>query len=465
MSNDYDLIVLGGGPGGYVAAIRGARRGMKVAVVEKGKLGGVCLNWGCIPTKALLKSAEQMAFLKESKKWGFEYEHLEVDFHSIIKRSRQVADISAKGVGYLMKENKIPVFSGSGRLLDSSTLAVTDHHRNEVERLTGKHIIIATGGRALMLPGLKPDGERIVTSTEAMVMKKAPESLIVIGAGAIGMEFAYFFHTFGSNITVIEMLPSILPNEDEEVSRELRRVYKKAGMELCTESRVESVVIDKEEVVATVSAKDGQKKVKGRTCLVAIGIQGNIEDIGLEEVGVKTENGAIKVDEYMRTNVDGVYAIGDVVGPPWLAHIASHEAIVCVDKIAGQDKPGMNYDSFPSCTYCHPQVASIGLTEKQAREKGHEIKVGKFPFIANGKARALGEKNGFVKTIFEETTGRLLGAHIIGPEATEMIAEFALAMTAKLTYKDIAHTIHAHPTLAEAMLEASLGAFGEGIHI
>ena len=465
MGKTFDVIVLGSGPGGYVAAIRAVQNGLSAALVEKGRLGGVCLNWGCVPTKALLKSAEHMEFLKEADDWGFHFDNLKIDFGSVIKRSRQVADISSKGVGYLMRQNKVTVVKGRGKLANKSTVTVFDDKGGEMEELSAKHIIIATGGRSRMLPGIAADGKKILTSSDALILKEIPKSMTIIGAGAIGIEFAYFYHTFGTKITIVEMLPSILPAEDEEISYGLKRIYEKAGMEILTGTRVDSIKTDKKGVNVTVSSAGVNREIKSDICLVAIGVQGNIEDLGLEETGVKTEAGSIVTDSFMRTNVRGVYAIGDVAGAPWLAHIASHEGIVCVDKIAGKETPGMDYSSFPGCTYCQPQVASIGLTEKQAREEGRDIKIGKFPFTASGKARAIGQKEGFVKVIFEAKYGKILGAHILGPDATEMIAEFGIAKTLESTHEEIAHTIHAHPTLSEAMMEAAMDAFGGAIHI
>jgi dihydrolipoamide dehydrogenase len=465
VNNEFDLIILGGGPGGYVAAIRGAQSGLKVAIVEKSRLGGVCLNWGCVPTKALLKNAEYMHFLKEAGQWGFHFDNLAINFAEIIKRSRKVADISARGVNYLMKKNAITVIKGRGKLKDKSTVMVFDEGGNEIQTLSAAHIIIATGGRPRMLPGIKADGKKILTSSDALMLKKIPQSMIIIGAGAIGIEFAYFYHTFGTKISLVEMMPSILPGEDEAISHTLRRIYKKAGMEILTDTKVDSIRVLKNEVKLSITTAGSSRSLTAATCLVAAGVQSNIEDIGLEEIGIETEANAIVVDKFMRTNVAGVYAVGDVAGEPRLAHIASHEGIVCADKIAGKTTPAMDYSSFPRCIYCQPQVAGIGLTERQAREEGHDIRVGEFPFSANGKARAIGQKDGFVKVIFAAPYGKILGAHILGPEATELIAELSIAKNLESTHEEISHSIHAHPTLSEAVMEAALSAFGKPIHI
>jgi dihydrolipoamide dehydrogenase len=465
VKNEFDLIILGGGPGGYTAAIRGAQSGLNVAVVEKSRLGGVCLNWGCVPTKALLKNAEYMHFLKEADQWGFHYDNLEINFTEIIKRSRKVADISARGVNYLMKKNSITVIKGRGRLKDKSTVTVFDDGDNEIQTLSAAHIIIATGGRPRMLPGIRADGKKILTSSDALILKKIPKSMIIIGAGAIGIEFAYFYHAFGTKISLVEMMPAILPGEDEAISHTLKRTYKKAGIEILTDTKVDSIRALKNEVKLSVITDGGSRSLMAETCLVAVGVKSNIEDIGLEETGIRTKANAILVDNFMRTNVAGVYAVGDVAGEPRLAHIASHEGIVCVDKIAGKAGPAMDYSNFPRCVYCQPQVAGIGLTEKQAREEGYDVRVGKFPFSANGKARAIGQKNGFVKVIFAAPYGKILGAHILGPEATELIAELSIAKNLESTHEEIYHTIHAHPTLSEAVMEATLSAFGKPIHI
>ena len=465
MTKSFDLVIIGGGPGGYVAAIRAAQCGMKTAIVEHAEMGGVCLNWGCIPTKALLKSAEQLAFLKEASGWGFAFDNLTFDFAGIIQRSRSIAQENSRGVEYLMKKNKISVIRGTGTLTNATTVTVNDGHGRQIDRLKANHIIIATGGRARTLPGTPFDGRRIITSKEALMMKKPPKSMVVIGAGSIGVEFAYLYHTFGTDITLVELMPQILPAADDEISKTLQRIFKKMGMEIYAGTRVESVKSDKAGVTAKLTNSKSSKEINADCCLVAIGVQGNVEGLGLEKIGVKLENNAIATDRFMRTNVAGVYAIGDVAGEPCLAHIASHEGIVCVDKIAGRQTPGMNYGSFPGCTYCQPQVAAVGLTERQAREKGFDIKVGKYPFTACGKARAIGETQGFVKVIFDSQYRELLGAHIIGPQATELIAEFGLAKSLECNDEEITHAIHAHPTLSEAVMEATMNVFQGAIHI
>lgn len=461
----YDVIVLGGGPGGYVAAIKSAQLGMKTALVERDKIGGICVNWGCIPTKALLKNAEVYEYIQHAKDWGCTVENINYNFPDIIKRSRQVAEANSKGAEFLMKKNKVDVFKGTGHFADAHTLIVSDAGGKETDRLGAKHIIVATGARPRMLPGINPDGKKIMTSSDALIVKEVPKSIIVIGAGAIGVEFAYLFNTFGAKVTVVEMMPNILPVEDEEISQNLEKILSKKGIEILTGARVESLLAENDGVSVQVMHKDSKKTLRADQCLVAIGVQGNIENIGLETAGVITEKGWIKVDAYYRTNVPGIYAIGDIIGAPWLAHVASHEGIICVENIAGKEPHPMDYDAIPGCTYCQPQVASIGLTEKKAREKGYNIKIGRFPFMASGKARAIGERDGFVKVIFDAKYGELLGAHILGSEATEMIAEFGIAKTMGASYKEIGATVHAHPTLSEAMMEAALNAYGESIHI
>ncbi|UCD77186.1 MAG: dihydrolipoyl dehydrogenase [Desulfobacterales bacterium] len=465
MVSDYDLIVIGGGPGGYVAAIRASQSGMKTAVVEKAELGGVCLNWGCIPTKVLLKSAEQMAFLKEASNWGFTFDKLKFDFARIIQRSRQIAKANSRGVELLMKKNGVRVVKGFGMIVDAKKVVVNDSRGCEVEQMKANHIIIATGGRTRMISGVEADGKRIITSKEALCLKKPPKSMIIIGAGSIGVEFGYFYHTFGTAITIVEMMPQILPTVDSEISATLRRIFEKAGITIFTETLLESVTATNAQVAAKLSGPKGANEIIADCCLLATGVQGNIEGLGLEKIGVQLEKNAIATDSYMRTSVPGIYAIGDVAGEPCLAHVASHEGIVCADKIAGKDIPGMNYSNFPGCTYCKPQVATVGLTEQQAIDKGYDIRVGRYPFTANGKARAIGETEGFVKVIFDAKYSEFLGAHIIGPEATELIAEFCLAKTLECNDEEITHTIHAHPTLSEASMEATLNVFQGAIHI
>ncbi len=464
-TKSFDVIILGGGPGGYVAAIRAAQLGFKTAVVEREKIGGVCVNIGCIPTKALLKNAELYEHFKHAADFGFSYDNLKFDYKAIVKRSRDVADANSKGGDFLMKKNKIEVLKGTGSFIDKSTLSIKDGTGKEISQAKAKHILIATGARARMLPNVKADGKKILTSTEAMLNTELPKSIVVIGAGAIGIEFAYFFNVFGVKVTVVEMLPTILPIEDDDVSQALTKIFAKKGMDILTDSKVESVDTSGKGVKITVSSKGARKTLEADQCLVAIGVQGNIENIGLEKIGVATEKGWIKVDPFGKTNVPGVYAIGDIIGAPWLAHVAEHEGIVCVEKIAGKEVHPVDYDAIPGCTYCQPQVASIGLTEKKAKEKGYTLKIGKFPFSASGKARAIGERDGFVKVIFDAKYGELLGAHILGSEATEMIAEFGMAKHMEATYKEFAHTVHAHPTLSESMMEAALNAYGEAIHI
>ena len=465
MIKNFDVVVIGGGPGGYVAAIRASQNGLKTAIVEQADMGGVCLNWGCIPTKALLKSAEQMAFLNEASNWGFAFDNLKFDFAGIIQRSRTIAKENSRGVDYLMKKNKINVIRGTGTLKDRSTVAVKNAKGLEVDRMTANHIIIATGGRPRMIPGVQFDGKRIITSKEAMVMKNPPKSMMIIGAGSIGVEFGYLYHTFGTDIQLVEMMPRILPATDSEISQTLQRIYKKIGLKIYTGTRVASLKKDKTKVTAKLSDRNGSKEISADCCLIAIGVQGNVEGLGLEKIGVKLENNAIVTDKFMRTNVAGIYAVGDVAGEPCLAHIASQEAVVCVDKIVGKQTPGMIYSNFPGCTYCQPQVAGVGLTEQQAIDEGYDIRVGRYPFSANGKARAIGETEGFVKVIFDSKYSELLGAHIIGPQATELISEFGLAKTLECNDEEITQTIHAHPTLSEAMMEATLNVFQQAIHI
>jgi dihydrolipoamide dehydrogenase len=459
----YDIAIIGGGPGGYVAAIRAAQLGFKTAVVEKDKLGGVCLNWGCIPTKALLKNAELYNQFKHAAEFGISYQNLEFDFKKIIKRSRDVALRNSKGVEYLFKKNKIDHISGTGKIVGKGKIEIAKDEKN-VDTITSKHIIIATGARPRSIPGVEIDHKKIITSTEAMILQDLPKSMLIIGAGAIGVEFAYFYNSFGTKVTLIEMMPNILPIEDKELSKLLESNFKKYGIEVLTESKVEKVSVAGE-VSITLSTKEGPKQVKGDIALMAIGVQGNYENIGLEVSGIKFEKSFIKVDEYYRTNVDGIYAIGDIVGPPLLAHVASAEGITCVESIARKNPPQVDYENIPGCTYCQPQVASIGLTEEKAIAQGYQIKIGRFPFAASGKARAVGETDGLVKIIFDAKFGSILGAHILGSDATEMIAELGVAKTLDATAHELIKTIHAHPTLSEAVMEAAANAYDEAIHI
>ncbi|MBN2366452.1 MAG: dihydrolipoyl dehydrogenase [Calditrichaeota bacterium] len=464
-SYDYDLVVLGSGPGGYVAAIRGAQKGLKTAVVEKDALGGVCLNWGCIPSKALLKNAAMMHEFKRADEFGFKLSEVSFDFQKIIKRSREVADVNSRGVEYLFKKNKIEHIQGTGKLTDPHTITVNDANGKQKKDIKADHIIIATGARARAFPKVDFDGKKIITYKEAMTLSGQPERMIVIGAGAIGVEFAYFYNSFGTEVHLVEMLPHILPVEDSEIAGHLERSFKKQGIKLYTGTRVEKLEKTKQGVKVTL--KNGKKgnEISADIALVAIGVQGNVENIGLEELKIKFEKNAIQVNEYYQTNIPHIYAIGDVIGAPWLAHVASHEGIIAVDHMTGNDPHPLNYQNVPGCTYCQPQVASIGLTEEKARGKGYNLKIGRFPFRASGKARAIGETDGLVKLIFDARYGELLGAHILGSEATEMIAELGIAKALETTNYELQHTMHAHPTLSEAVMEAAGDAVGEAIHI
>ncbi len=465
-SKSYDLVVLGGGPGGYVAAIRAAQLGLKVGCVERDKLGGICLNWGCIPSKALLKSAEVMWTFKESKEYGISYDGLKVDFKKVIKRSRDAANRLSNGVEYLFKKNKIEKVSGNGKFVSANKLSVSDNYGKEVATVEAKNIIVATGARPRELPGIKIDRKRVITSTEAMILESIPKTMVIIGAGAIGAEFAYFYNAFGTKVTLIEMMPTILPVEDAEVTALLEREFRKQGIETLTQTKVESAVTSGDGVSVKVTNSKGTQELKAEIALVAIGIQGNSDGLGLEGIGVQMEKSWVKVDKTnYRTNTNGVYAIGDVIGPPWLAHVASAEGIRCVEGIAGVESEVLDYNSIPGCTYCQPQVASIGLTEAKAKELGYETKIGRFPFTANGKAIATNEAVGFVKLIFDSKYGELLGAHIIGHDATEAIAELGVAKKLETTPYEIFRTVHAHPTLSEAVMEAAEEAVGHAIDI
>jgi len=460
----FDVAVVGGGPGGYTAAIRSAQLGFSTVIIESEKLGGICLNWGCIPTKALLKNAEILHAFKKADEWGISYDNLRFDFTKIIKRSRDISDKISKGVEYLMKKNKIEYIPGYGTLTGNEGIEIKSG-ASAPERVKAKHIILATGARARSIPGVAIDRKRVISSTEAMNLQQQPKSMVVIGAGAIGIEFAYFYNAIGTKVTVVEMMPSILPVEDAELTKLMQTSFKKQGIEILTGAKVENVKPGASDVAVIVSTNDGKRELKGDVALMAIGVQGNIENVGLEKVGVVTERNHIKVDTDYKTNVPGVYAIGDVIGPPWLAHVASAEGIHCVEAIAGKNPEPIDYTSIPGCTYCQPQVASVGLTEEKARAEGHELRIGRFPFRPLGKAVAIGETEGMVKLIFDAKYGELLGAHIMGSEATEMIAELVVAKRLETTGKQLYHAVHAHPTLSEAVMEAAAAAYGEAINI
>ena len=462
IQNQYDVAVLGGGPGGYVAAIRAAQLGLKTIIIEKDKLGGVCLNWGCIPTKSLLKNAEVLHTVKHAKQFGITIPDYSVDFSKVINRSRSVSDRLSKGVQFLMKKNGIDHLMGRGVLTDRNTIEVTT--ATDKQLITATNIILATGGRSRTFPGIEIDGDRVINSRTAMVLESPPKTMIIIGAGAIGVEFAYFYNTFGSKVHLIEMLDRVLPVEDKDVSLELEKSLKKSGIKVYTKTKVSKIDRLKTKVKIHTEFDSKSEIIEGDIALVAVGVTGNIENIGLEKVGIKTDRGAISIDEYGQTNVSNIYAIGDVTGPPWLAHVASAQGHVAAEHIANANPRPVDYTNIPGCTYCQPQVASLGLTEEAAKEKGHDIKVGKFMFRASGKAMATGDTNGFVKIIFDAKYGELLGCHIIGPEATELIAELGVAKALETTWEDIATTIHAHPTLSEAIMEAAMDAFGQSIH-
>jgi dihydrolipoamide dehydrogenase len=462
--NTFDLIVLGGGPGGYVAAIRAAQLGMKVGLVEREHLGGICLNWGCIPTKALLRSSEIYHILHNLDKFGFSVKDIAYDAAKVVARSRAVAKQLSNGVAYLLKKNKVTVFDGEGRLAGKGRLSVTKNG-NAVADLSAPHIILATGARARSLPGLEPDGERIWTYKEAMVPATIPKSLLVIGSGAIGIEFASFYNDMGADVTVIEVLDRVLPVEDDEISEFARKSFEKQGIKIHTGATVKALQPNGAGITASVEAAGKGFEIAAERAILAVGIVGNVEGIGIEGTGVAVERTHVVVDKWLRTGEEGVYAIGDLVGPPWLAHKASHEGVVCVEHIAGfNDVHPLDHRNIPGCTYCRPQVASVGLTERAAREAGYEVKIGHFPFIGNGKAIALGEPEGMVKTVFDARTGELLGAHMVGAEVTELIQGYTIAKTLETTEAELIRTIFPHPTLSETMHEAVLDAYGRAIH-
>ncbi len=467
MANDYQIAVLGGGPGGYVAAIRAGQLGFKTVVIDKDNLGGICLNWGCIPTKSLLKNAEIFDTVKNhAKDYGIIAKDLSFSFNDIIKRSRDIADRISKNVEMLVKKNKVDRIRGFGKLISQNQIEVLDNDGKKVNSITADKIIIATGARPRTIPQIPVDRKNIITSTEAMVLQELPKDLIVIGAGAIGIEFAYFYSVLGTKVTVVEMLENILPIEDKEVSQTLEKNFRKRSIEIFTKAVVEKAEVKGKKVLVTINHEGKKKELSAEKVLNAIGVVGNVEGIGLEELGIEIFKNHIKVDKNTyQTNIPNIYAIGDVIGPPWLAHVASAEGIHCVEGIKGIKNPPIDYDNIPGCTYCQPQVASVGLTEQKAKELGYEIKVGKFPFMASGKAFAVGEREGFVKLIFDAKYGEILGGHIIGSEATELIAEVALARALEATGHSIIKTVHAHPTLSEAIMEAAANAYGEAIHI
>lgn len=460
----YDLIVIGSGPGGYVAAIRASQLGMKVGVVEKAELGGICLNWGCIPTKALLKSANVFEYFQHAADYGINVKEATPDIGGMVKRSRDVAGSMSKGVQFLFRKNKIDHIAGFGKLKKGGKVEVTDSAGKKVD-YDAKHIIVATGGRSKELPNLPIDGKKVIGYREAMILPERPQRMLVVGSGAIGVEFAYFYNTIGTEVTIVEFLPRVVPVEDEEVSKALEKSFKKAGMTIYTSSEVTKVDTKGKTCVATVKTPTGEIKLETDIVLSAVGIETNLQNIGLEDVGVKVEKGKVVVDDFYKTNVAGIYAIGDIVKGPALAHVASAEGIICVEKIAGHNPEPLNYNNIPGCTYCSPEIASVGFTEEGAKKAGYQLKVGKFPFTASGKAKAAGFPDGFIKLIFDAKYGEFLGAHMIGANVTEMIAEVVVARKLETTGHEIIKSVHPHPTMSEAIMEAAAAAYGEVIHL
>lgn len=475
----YDVVVIGAGPGGYVTAIRAAQLGLKTAIVEREHLGGICLNWGCIPTKALLRSAEIYHYMKNAGDYGLSADNVKFDPAAVVKRSRGVSGKLTGGVGYLLKKNKVDVIWGEANITKPGEITVSKPKKAAVEpqnpvpkgtkgegTYQAKHIIVATGARPRVLPGLEPDPDHIWTYFEAMVPKQFPKSLLVVGSGAIGIEFASFYRTMGAEVTVVELLPQILPVEDHEIAALARKRFEKSGIKFLTEAKVSKAVKGSGFVTATIETKDGKSlAMKVDKIISAVGVVGNVENLGLEGLGIKMDRGTIVTDGHGKTNVAGIYAIGDVAGPPMLAHKAEHEGVICVEKIAGKDAHPMDKSKIPGCTYCHPQIASVGLTETRAKEAGHKIKVGRFPFMGNGKAIALGEPDGLIKTIFDAKTGQLLGAHMVGAEVTELIQGYVVAMNLETTEEELMHTVFPHPTLSEMMHESVLDAYDRVIHM
>ena len=462
---NFDLLVIGSGPGGYVAAIRASQLGLKTAVVERESLGGICLNWGCIPTKSLLKSAQVYEYFLHAADYGISLDGtVAPDFDKVVGRSRTVAEGMSKGIEFLFKKNKIEVINGTGKLKSPGVVEVKDAE-GKVSEVKSNHIILATGARSKELPNLKQDGKKIIGYRQAMTLPTLPKSMVVVGSGAIGSEFANFYNTMGTEVTLVEFLPHVVPLEDEEVSKQLERSFKKAKMKVMTSSSVESVDTTGKLCKVKIKTPKGEVELEAEVVLSAVGITPNLEDIGLEELGIELDKGKVKVDDYYRTNVNGVYAIGDIVGGPALAHVASAEGIACVEKIAGHNPPAVDYSNIPGCTYTNPEVASVGMTEKAAKEAGYELKVGKFPFTASGKASAAGAKDGFVKLVFDAKYGELLGAHLIGANVTEIIAELVVARKLETTGVEIIKAVHPHPTMSEAVMEAAAAAYGEVIHM
>ena len=462
---NYDIIVLGSGPGGYVTAIRASQLGLKTAIIEREELGGICLNWGCIPTKALLKSANVFEYLMHAEDYGIKVKGGEANFGAMIKRSRGVADGMSNGIQFLMKKNKIDVLKGTGKVLAGKKVEVTNEKGEKQTYTADKGLIIATGARSRQLPNLPQDGKKVIGYREAMTLEKQPKKLVVVGSGAIGVEFAYFYNAIGTEVTIVEFMPSIVPVEDIDVSKQLEKSLKKQGIKIMTESSVEKVDTSGSGCKVTVKTAKGEEIIECDVVLSAVGIEANIENIGLEDVGIATDRGRILVNDYYQTNIPGYYAIGDCVPGPALAHVASAEGIICVEKIAGHHPEPMDYNNIPGCTYCSPEVASVGYTEKAAKDAGYDVKIGKFPFSASGKASAAGAKDGFVKLIFDAKYGELLGAHMIGLNVTEMIAEIVAVRKLEVTGEELIKTVHPHPTMSEAVMEAAAAAYGEVIHL